>query len=72
MAECEKLATCIFFNDKMSDMPGTAEMFKNRYCRDDNANCARYMILKALGKEKVPIDLFPNEHERAQRIITGG
>jgi hypothetical protein len=27
------------------------------------------MVFKALGREKVPPDLFPNMHERAQEVI---
>jgi hypothetical protein len=70
MADCERLATCPFFNDRMSNMPATTGLFKKRYCQGDNSNCARYMVLQALGKEKLPADLFPNERERAQEIIT--
>jgi hypothetical protein len=69
MADCELLEGCIFFNDKMADMPSTAEMFKNKYCREINTECARYMVFKALGKEKVPPDLFPNMKEKAQEVI---
>ena len=35
MADCECLAKCPFFNDKMANMPSMAEMMKNRYCRDE-------------------------------------
>ena len=28
MANCELIEKCLFFNDKMGNMPGTAEMFK--------------------------------------------
>ena len=72
MADCELLEGCIFFNDKMADMPSTAEMFKNQFCRGNNIECARYMVFKALGREKVPPDLFPNMKEKAQEIITPG
>ena len=69
MADCELLEGCIFFNDKMADMPSTAEMFKNKYCRESNTECARYVVFKALGREKVPPDLFPNMKEKAQEVI---
>jgi len=72
MAERERVQTCPFFNDKMKNMPASAELMKDKYCRGDFASCARYMVLKALGKEKVPSDLFPNEAERARRIISAG
>ena len=69
MEECERLATCPFFNDKMANMPTTAENLKKRYCRGNFSDCARYIVMKKLGKEKVPADLFPHQVERAQEII---
>jgi hypothetical protein len=71
MADCEMLAGCIFFNDKMSDYPTTAEFLKKRYCREDNSDCARYIVCKGLGRECVPKDLFPNNIERAQALLSG-
>lgn len=71
MADCELLATCPFFQDKMADKPATAEMFKKQYCMGDNSTCARYMIFIELGREKVPPDLFPNQTGRAEKILIG-
>ena len=70
--ECECLAGCIFFNDKMSDMPTCAEQYKNRYCKGDYSDCARYRVFKALGKAKVPPYLFPNQLEMAEKFIVAG
>jgi hypothetical protein len=50
-------------------MPGTVEMYKMTYCRGTHAECARYLVFKAVGRENVPKDLFPNQKERVQRII---
>jgi len=69
MADCELLEGCVFFNDKMANMPATSELYKDQYCRENNLECARYMVFKALGREKVPLDLFPNMKDRAQEII---
>ena len=69
MADCELIEKCIFFNDKMAKMPSTAEVYKKMYCRQDHANCARYMVFAAIGRENVPTDLFPNEQQRATSII---
>ena len=71
MADCELLAGCIFFNDKMKDMPATANLLKNKYCRNDSSTCARYMVFKALGRPGVPVDLFPQQVEKAEKIIAG-
>jgi hypothetical protein len=69
MADCELLEKCIFYNDKMKDAPATAEMFKKKYCRSDNSECARYMVFQALGREKVPPALFPNLTDEAKKIL---
>ena len=69
MAECEVLSKCPFFNDRMKDMPDVAEVYKKKYCKTDNSACARYMVLKKLGREKVPADLYPNMADKAKAII---
>ncbi|HBE78930.1 MAG TPA: hypothetical protein DDW65_14300 [Firmicutes bacterium] len=69
MAECINLATCPFFNDKMSSMPVTANILKKRLCQTDNTNCARFMVFQALGKGNVPSNLFPHQIEDVQEII---
>lgn len=70
MADCECLPTCMFFNDQMKQMPITAAKYKRTYCKDDNRKCARYIVFKALGKESVPLDLFPNNIDRAIQIVS--
>ena len=72
MANCEYLIHCPFFNDKMADMPATANLYKGSFCQGDNSQCARYMVVRALGKLKVPTDLFPNDAARAKEILTKG
>jgi len=72
MPGCELLEKCIFFNDKMADMPSTAVIFKTIYCQGDFENCARMLIVKALGRGKVPTDLFPNQSAKAMEIIKNG
>jgi hypothetical protein len=69
MADCEVIAACPFFNDKMNASPSIATMYKRRFCQGDSSNCARLILRKALGKEKVPADLYPNETERAHQLI---
>jgi hypothetical protein len=69
MADCECLEGCPFFNDRMAHKPATSEMFKKAYCRGSNIQCARYIVFSTLGKEAVPIDLFPNQIDRAYDVI---
>lgn len=67
--KCELLDTCIFFNEKMKNMPSTTQIFKKTYCLSDNKNCARYVVYKALGRENIPTDLFPGDLKRAESIV---
>lgn len=69
MAQCELIENCIFFNDQMPNMPSTSAVYKKIYCEQDWDTCGRYMVFKALGRENVPKDLFPNQGERAAEII---
>ncbi len=69
MTECKYITGCPFFNNKMTNMPKTANLFKERYCKGNNTKCARLMVAKNLGKEKVPLDLYPNQIERAINLI---
>lgn len=72
MPNCELLENCIFFNDRMANMPSTAQLIKLKYCTDDSLGCARLVVCKTLGREKVPPDLFPNQLERAREVIALG
>jgi hypothetical protein len=68
---CELCDSCIFFNDKMPDMPAVAEFLKDKYCRSGFDACARYRIYKEFGRENVPTGLFPNEEVMVQEIASG-
>jgi hypothetical protein len=69
MALCEVTEICVFFNEYLPKMKSVAEGLKDMYCRDDNSECARFTIYKALGIEAVPQALFPNEVDKATLII---
>ena len=70
MADCECIPGCPFFNGHMSQvMPGLVEGMKRKYCKGDKSGCARYMIFSAKGKDAVPGDLIPNQHDRAMEIL---
>ena len=70
MSKCELLEACPFYKDKMDDYPAGVYAMRRRYCYKDNSRCARYLIFKTLGREKVPKDLFPNDNNRAELIIS--
>ena len=69
MPQCEHLGGCPFFNDAMRDMPSTSEWLKGLFCRGTYEQCARYSVLAALGPHAVPIDMFPDDRQRARQII---
>jgi len=69
--ECEFHNSCPFFNDRMDQMPSTAGVYKKIYCHGNNDNCARYMIAKSLGRNKIPPTVYPNNRDMARKMISG-
>ncbi|MBU4304712.1 MAG: hypothetical protein KJ893_03690 [Candidatus Omnitrophica bacterium] len=69
MEHCEYLPKCMFFNDVMQDMPKKSEELKAYYCKQHFTECARYIVLQALGRENVPAMLFPMQTDEAKRLI---
>ncbi|MGI6631734.1 MAG: hypothetical protein ACOX5M_01630 [Bacillota bacterium] len=66
---CECFESCPFYNDKMSIESALGKMYKANYCEGNKESCARYMVVRALGREHVPLSLYPNMQEAARRII---
>ncbi len=71
MGDCELLRDCMFFNDRLKNMPVFSERLKEEFCRGDYSKCARYLVAKALGRDKVPDNLFPNQSERVADLLNG-
>jgi hypothetical protein len=69
MEKCEYAKECPFFKGKMSEKPFLTGTYKERYCNKDYPKCARHMVAAALGKGKVPFDLFPDQAPKAEEII---
>jgi hypothetical protein len=46
-----------------------AHYLKSAYCEHEPTKCARYIVREALGKDQVPLDLFPDEAEKAAKMI---
>ncbi|MBU5436398.1 hypothetical protein KQI42_00145 [Tissierella sp. MSJ-40] len=44
-------------------------VIRQLYCYDNKHNCARYIVGDALGEEKIPDDLLPEELAKAYKII---
>lgn len=49
---------------------GLGRIYKKKYCEGSYDIYARYKIAKTLGREKVPVDLYPNMFEKAENIIS--
>lgn len=71
MPACELIEKCLFFNDKMANIPATATVYQKIFCQDDSSRCARYVVCMAKGRDHVPPSLFPNDLERARSILGG-
>ena len=72
MSDCKYIEGCIFFNDRMANMPSMADMYKKRYCKSDWRTCARFQVCEEVGREGTPKDLFPNEDDKVATLIAGG
>lgn len=70
MQNCEFLLKCLFFNDKLKDMPKASGMMKKAYCKWHYAKCGRFKIAKALGEKAIPADLYPGDALRANELLS--
>lgn len=71
MADCDRLATCLFFNDRLENLPAVAALLKTQYCHGDFRTCARFRVAAKLGSTNVPETLFPQDSAAADRIVAG-
>ncbi len=71
LADCVCLSGCLFFNDRMAEIPVTAALLKKRFCLDQFKQCARCQVFSKLGRERVPTDLYPSQSERVAGILAG-
>lgn len=72
MEECPLFHACPFFNDQEAQPPRFAVLFKIRYCMHDYEHCARFLVGKKIGFERVPLDLLPGENERIEQLLAAG
>lgn len=69
--DCELLATCPFFNDRIQNTFEMAEIYKEQYCKGNYPWCGRYMVVKSLEREferTSSADLFRNQKIRTNEI----
>jgi hypothetical protein len=71
MAECTRITGCIFFNERMEDMPAAAGLLKEQFCHRDFHACARFRVEEKLGSTSVPASLLPQDSHAADLIVAG-
>ena len=69
MPDCEFLQECLFFNDKLKNMPKASDMLKKTYCKWHFNKCARHKVAIGLGKSAIPMDMYPGDIRRANEIL---
>jgi hypothetical protein len=72
MATCPHIESCALHSHTLVDQPTVADIYSRLYCHGRMDVCARYMALSSLGRERIPSTLYPNQLERAARLIRGG
>ena len=50
-------------------MPKASDMMKKTYCKWHFEKCARYKIAITLGKNAIPMDMYPGDSRRANEIL---
>ncbi|ADK82193.1 hypothetical protein [Sediminispirochaeta smaragdinae] len=71
METCEYLDSCPFYLGTIERKAVDIEKLKEEYCRKSPLRCARHMISVALGVEKIPEGLYPDEKMVAYELIAG-
>jgi len=60
MSLCPSMNECPFFNGKMKENPNILNIYRDKYCKEDNSKFARWMISTTIGKEYATLDIYPN------------
>jgi hypothetical protein len=69
MDSCEVQAHCFFHAYLSHNLPHSLTHLRKYYCDTNSAECARFMVHKAIGSHRVPKDLFPEDIHEACRIL---
>jgi len=71
MARCDYFGVCNFLEKRLQNMPQIAGLYRMQFCESDCGSCARHMVMSALGPGAAPDDLYPNQQERVDMIVSG-
>lgn len=69
MQMCANHTTCPFFNSDVGYSPELNDAMKERFCRANNARCARKIAIKAIGRDAVPADMLPTDFDRLSALL---
>jgi hypothetical protein len=69
MVSCKRLSKCPVVKNSDEEPESISGRIKKKYCYNNFSECARYMVLEAVGGEFVPADLMPDQPGRAKEII---
>lgn len=68
MARCMHTEICSFFTAEVGYSPELNHAMKERYCLDDNSDCARLLAMDVIGMENVPDEMLPGDHEMLEQF----
>ncbi len=72
MTTCPHLETCKLLRLTLSELPAVAAIYLELYCHGRSDVCARFVAMNELGRERVPNTLYPNQIDRAAKLIRAG
>jgi len=64
---CEFSSQCAVFTGG-SVASDTAMRYRDHFCMGDRRTCARWVLASAIGMERVPDNLLPQQHPRAEGL----
>jgi len=69
MSQCPRYSICTFSSSIAETEPEAFSLLRTRYCNGNYSACARFAVMKALGPERVPMNLQPHHHDQARALI---
>ena len=69
MYSCDHEGTCEFFR-LAGYSPELNNLLKERYCRSGCENCARFLALAVVGRDRVPPAMLPTEYDQVARLLS--
>ena len=69
MNTCEFLSSCILYNDLKERGSVILKHIKEDYCDGGYSECARFIVSKNHGPNRVSRDLFPEDMQEACKML---